>query len=188
MCDDTICRHSRAVARYAVALGLELGLTPGDLAALTTAALCHDLGKAAIPARILDKPGPLTAREYAAVKAHPVIGARALAAVGLGGEVARIVGEHHERYDGTGYPAGKHGADISIGGRIVAVADALDAMLTDRCYAARRPLACALAELARGAGTQFDPAVVAAAHRLAARDEDYFAPSSAPRPALSAAA
>jgi putative nucleotidyltransferase with HDIG domain len=188
MCDDTVDRHSGAVARYAAALGRELGLTPRDLATLTTAALCHDLGKAAIPASILDKPGPLTAEEYGVLQRHVVIGARALAAVGLGGEVARIVGEHHERYDGGGYPAGKHGAEISLGGRIVAVADALDAMLTDRCYARRRTLAAALAELARCAGSQFDPAVVAAAYRLAAGGALAFAPPAALRPALAGVA
>ena len=91
---------------------------------------------------------------------------RILAEVGLLGEVARMVGEHHERYNGSGYPAAKRGEAISIGGRVLAVADTLDSILSDRPYAQGKPLPWALDEIDRCAGTLFDPVVAAALHRL----------------------
>lgn len=164
--------HARRVAAWAVALGRELGLGPDDLAVLHTAGLLHDVGKLAVPETLLHKPGPLTPDEYEVVKRHAALGEEMLAQVPALAPVARLVGEHHERFDGTGYPRGKAGQAISLGGRILAVADALDAILSDRPYARGRPLAEAVAELDRCAGTHFDPQVVAALHRLLERDGD----------------
>ncbi len=166
--DNLVLGHSRNVAEYSALIGEELRLTPGQLALVRTAGLLHDLGKVAIPEAILHKPGTLTADEYALVKQHPATGKRILAEVDLLSEVAQMVGDHHERFDGMGYPQGIAGNAISIGGRILAVADTLDSILSDRVYARARPLAEALAELDRYAGSQFDPAVVAALHRVVA--------------------
>lgn len=173
--DNATFGHSRQVARYAVTLGRELSLPAVELAMLHTAALLHDLGKVGIPEAILHKPGRLTAEEYAIVKEHASLGEQILQEVPQLGRVARMVGEHHERYDGGGYPAGKAAEEISIGGRILAVADALDSILTDRPYSKGRPLDWALAELDRCTWSQFDPEVMAALHRIVEREgADYF--------------
>jgi diguanylate cyclase (GGDEF)-like protein/putative nucleotidyltransferase with HDIG domain len=163
--DNSVSGHSRRVARFAVAIGRELGLNPSELAVIHTAGLFHDLGKVGIPEAILHKPGRLTPEEYEVIKQHAGLGRRILSEVPQLADIAQMVGEHHERFDGTGYPKGMQGAEISIGGRILVVADALETMLTDRPYSSARSLAAALDELERCAGTQFDPAVVKAAHR-----------------------
>ncbi len=177
--DNFVWGHSRNVADYGVLLGAELGLSEEELSAVHSAGLLHDVGKVAIPERILHKPGRLTDEEFAIVKEHPITGKRILAEVELLGEVARIVGDHHERYDGYGYPHRKEGEEISIGGRIIAVADTLDSILSDRSYSDARSLAQALAEIDRCAGGQFDLLVVAALHRVVAiKGEDYFGNSA----------
>ncbi|MFN8513109.1 MAG: diguanylate cyclase [Thermomicrobiales bacterium] len=174
--DNTIAGHSERVAQYAVALGEELGLTATELAYLHTAGLLHDLGKIAVPESILHKPSRLTDAEYAVVKQHAATGERLLAAVQALPEVARMVGDHHERFDGTGYPNGERGSQISRGGRIIAVADTLDSILSNRPYSDGRPLSWALGEMDRCAGSHFDPELVAALHRIvAARGSDFFA-------------
>ena len=164
--DHSVAGHSHRVARYAVALGQELGMSPADLALLHTAGLLHDLGKVAVSEAILNKPARLSAAEYELIKHHAATGERILAEVRQLEEVARMVGEHHERYDGSGYPAGKRSGAIHVGGRILAVADALDSMLADRPYSQGKGLAYALAELTRCAGTHFDPQIVAVLQRL----------------------
>ncbi len=166
--DNTVAGHSERVARYAVALGQELGLLPKELAYLHTAGLLHDLGKIAVPEAILHKPSHLTEEEYAVVKQHAATGERILSAVEALPDVARMVGDHHERFDGSGYPHGERGATITKGGRIIAVADTLDSILSDRPYSQGRSLAWALTELDRCAGSHFDPEVVAALHRVVA--------------------
>ena len=139
------------------------------------------MGKVSIPEAILHKPERLTPEEYEIVKEHTRVGERILAEVGPLTEVARMVGEHHERFDGSGYPRGKAGAEISLGGRIVAVADSLDSILSDRPYSKGRSLAWALAELDRCAGTQFDPLVVEALHRVVQEEGAEFFVKSNPR-------
>jgi putative nucleotidyltransferase with HDIG domain len=167
--DNSTFGHSRQVAWYAEHVGRQLGLGERDLNTLRTAALLHDLGKVGVPEPILKKPARLTSEEYEIIKQHAALGERILGTVSELGPVARAVGEHHERFDGSGYPQGKRGDEITLAGRIVAVADTLDSILSDRPYSRARPLAAALAELDRCAGSHFDPAVVAAVHALVAQ-------------------
>ncbi|HEY8601732.1 MAG TPA: diguanylate cyclase [Thermomicrobiales bacterium] len=173
--DQAVAGHSDRVARYAIALGEEMGLTPRELAYLHTAGLLHDLGKIAIPEAILHKPAKLTTEEFAVVKEHAATGERILSEVQPLLEVARMVGDHHERFDGGGYPNAEAGMAITRGGRILAVADTLDSILSDRPYSKGKPLAWAIDEAERCAGTHFDPEVVAALQRvLAKRGPQFF--------------
>jgi diguanylate cyclase (GGDEF)-like protein/putative nucleotidyltransferase with HDIG domain len=165
--DNSTYGHSRQVANYAVAIAREMEMAEAEIETLRTAALLHDLGKVGVPEAILKKPARLTPEEYTIIKEHAALGERILAEVEELGRVARAVGEHHERFDGTGYPQGKAGEAISLAGRILAVADTLDSILSDRPYSRARPLDVALAELRRCSGQQFDPRVVAVALRLA---------------------
>ncbi len=177
--DNAVSGHSKQVSRYAVALGRELGLTPSELALIQTAALLHDMGKVGIPEAILNKPDRLTNEEYEIVKQHAVIGERIIGEVLPLADVARMVGEHHERFDGKGYPRGKSGDGITLGGRIIAVADTLDSILSDRPYSKGRGLTWALAEIERCSGTQFDPAVVKALARVVRSEgPDFFVNSA----------
>lgn len=165
--DRSVYGHSYQVARYSVALAEEMGLTPEVVQRIRIAALLHDLGKIGISEGILHKPGRLTADEYAVIQRHAGLGAEILSQVRALEDVARMVGEHHERFGGGGYPDGKAGEEITIGGRIIAVADTMDTILSDRPYARARPLSRALEEVRRCSGEQFDPQVVDALLRLA---------------------
>lgn len=154
--------HTLRVTAYAAAICHGLGLDGGATAEIVHGASIHDVGKVAIPDAVLQKPAALTAAEYAQIQTHTVIGARICAAFGSESTIVRIVRHHHERVDGRGYPDGLVGAAIPLGARIVAVADAYDAMTSDRSY---RPAMAgweAKQELRRGAGSQWDPAVVTA--------------------------
>ena len=143
------------------------------------AAELHDVGKLGIPDAILDKPGPLDDDEWRLMRQHTVIGERILNADPVMQPVARLVRSSHERWDGDGYPDGLAGAAIPLGARIIAACDALDAMTSDRCYQGARPMAEALSELRRCAGTQFDSDVIAA---LCARLEAALTPAAPPAP------
>ena len=155
--------HSERVRAYSQMIGEELGLSEAEIDNLRWAALLHDIGKLEIPFEILNKPDRLTAVEYETIKRHPGIGARLTAPLaGWLGESVRAVGEHHERWDGYGYPNGLRGTDISLAARIVAVADTFDVMTSVRSYKKPGTAAEARAELARCAGTQFDANVVRA--------------------------
>jgi HD-GYP domain-containing protein (c-di-GMP phosphodiesterase class II) len=166
--DNSVSGHSRRVARYAVAIGKERGLNASELAVVHTAGLFHDLGKVGIPEAILHKPATLTSDEYSVIKEHAALGERILSEVPQLADIAQMVGEHHERFDGTGYPKGLASEQISLGGRILVVADALETMLADRPYATGRSLDAALAEIDRCSGGQFDPEIVQAMHRAVA--------------------
>jgi diguanylate cyclase (GGDEF)-like protein len=177
--DRAAVGHSARVARFAVAIGEELGCAPDELAYLHTAGLFHDFGKIVVPEAILQKDGRLTAREEALVKAHAAHGERILAKVKSLAEVARMVGDHHERFDGGGYPHGERGAEITRGGRVIAVAEALASLLADLPGPRDQALARALEELRRNAGTRFDPEIVAAAQRaVTTRGEAFFTTAS----------
>ena len=153
--------HSQRVAELAVRVAERMGLTQEQVELTRLAASLHDLGKLAIPEEILRKPGPLTDPERLVLERHPQIGYRMLESLGVT-PVAEWVLHHHERWDGTGYPDGLHGEDIPLGARIIFVADAFDAMTSDRVYRNKLSVEAALAELDDCAGSQFDPQAVAA--------------------------
>jgi putative nucleotidyltransferase with HDIG domain len=165
---DHTAHHSRRVRRIALAVATELGLQAGKLAAVGQAALFHDIGKLSVPDEILLKPAGLTAKEWELMRCHSDEGARMLEAVGLFVEAVPAIRHHHERFDGTGYPAGLAGEDIPLAARIVHVADALDSMLTTRVYRPGRSPEEAMAEVRRGAGSQFCPSCVGALERTVA--------------------
>ena len=154
--------HSALVARHAAGIAQRLGWGGADLAYLRVAAMLHDVGKVSLPDQILRKPGPLDEREYEEVKLHPVIGAEFVNRVDGLSLIALWIKHSHEHFDGSGYPDGLSGDDIPLASRIVLVADAYDAMTSDRPYRDAIPQDEALAELRRHAGTQFDPRCVAA--------------------------
>lgn len=160
--------HSQAVARLTEAIANELGLPEDLVQQLTLAGLLHDLGKIAIPDSILKKPGPLAPDEARLVQAHVRFGHSLLEGLGID-PVDTWVLHHHENWDGSGYPDGLSGEDIPFGSRVILVADAFDAITTDRSYREASSLNEALVELYRGAGKQFDPAVVAALERCVGR-------------------
>ena len=153
--------HSRDVVDLTLAVADELGLSARERREAEFAALLHDVGKVRVPNEIINKPGPLTPEEWAVMKTHTIEGERMLEKVGgLLGEVGRVVRSCHERWDGDGYPDGLAGERIQLAARIVSCCDAFNAMTTDRPYRAALPIAEAIAELERNAGTQFDPLVV----------------------------
>jgi len=156
--------HSQRVADLAARIAGRLGCDAEQIELTRLAASLHDLGKLAIPEEILRKPGPLTDPERLVLERHPQIGFRMLETLGVD-PLAEWVLHHHERWDGAGYPDGLSGEAIPLGARIIFVADAYDAMTSDRVYRERLPEAEALAELEACAGTQFDPQVVAALAR-----------------------
>jgi diguanylate cyclase (GGDEF)-like protein len=153
--------HSYMVGELAARVARRMGLDSEAIELTRLAGSLHDLGKLAIPEEILRKPGPLNEAERLVLERHPQIGFRMLDSLGVE-PVATWVLYHHERWDGDGYPDGKTGAEIPLGSRILFVADAYDAMTTDRVYRSRLSHEHAIAELERCAGTQFDPEVVAA--------------------------
>jgi putative two-component system response regulator len=163
--------HVERVTIYAVATGAQMGLRDDELRTLAVAGLLHDVGKIGIPDHLLTKPGALTADEYTVMKQHPLIGAAILErSESLRDAVPGIL-HHHERWDGGGYPQGLAGDAISVAGRIVAVVDTYDAIVTSRPYRAMRPETVALQELRRCCGGQFDPRAVDAFFR--ARGEGF---------------
>ena len=159
---DDLDEHVGGIAAAAERVGEELGLTGVWLQELGHAADLHDIGKVAVPASILSKPGALTAEEWEFVERHPVIGERILAAAPSLAGAARIVRSTHERYDGTGYPDRLAGDEIPLEARIIAVCDAYHAMTSERPYRDAVGHVQALDELRRCAGGQFDPGVVEA--------------------------
>lgn len=167
--DDYTGGHVERVARLAAATGREMGLEGPELRALWVGALLHDVGKIGVPDEILRKPGALTEAEYAEMRRHPATGAAIMERSSFLRPGLPAVLHHQERWDGGGYPAGLRGEEISLQGRIVAVVDTFDALITHRPYRAAAPEADALAEIRRCAGTQFDPAVVEAFERAAAK-------------------
>jgi putative nucleotidyltransferase with HDIG domain len=153
--------HSRRVALLAMQVGEALGLPPATLRHLAVGGLLHDVGKLSVAGDILRKPGALTDEEYAEVKRHPEAGVRLLRELGgFPAAVHSLVGEHHERLDGAGYPAGLAGEELAIGPRILAVCDVYDALVSDRVYREAWTSERALALLREQAGSAFDPACV----------------------------
>jgi diguanylate cyclase (GGDEF)-like protein len=153
--------HSERVADLAARVAIRIGLSPEQVELTRLAGRLHDLGKLAIPEEILRKAGELTDSERLVLERHPQIGFRMLDSLGVD-PVADLVLHHHERWDGAGYPDGLRAEQIPLGARIIFVADAYDAMTSDRIYRPKRSHRAALAELERCAGSQFDPGIVAA--------------------------
>jgi len=155
-------KHAERVAAYGMALASAAGLDIEGSPQIEFGFLLHDVGKVAVPDAILFKTSALTEEEYTLVRRHPVIGTEILRDVDFLGEGKLVVRHHHERWDGSGYPDGLTGEAIPLAARVFAVADALDALTTDRPYRPAVPFPAARREVVRGSGTQFDPAVVAA--------------------------
>jgi HD-GYP domain-containing protein (c-di-GMP phosphodiesterase class II) len=166
--DPSTALHSRTVGQLARASALEMGLPADRVERIQAAGVLHDLGKLGIADAILFKPGPLDDGEWKEMKRHPEVGARILEHAGMH-DIAAWVRAHHERVDGRGYPAGLTGEKISLEARILAVADAYEAMTADRPYRAGMPMEAACAELWACAGSQFDPDVVEAFIRALSR-------------------
>jgi diguanylate cyclase (GGDEF)-like protein/putative nucleotidyltransferase with HDIG domain len=158
--DQTTHCHVRRVQIYAQGMGEAFGLAKPDLAALKSGALLHDIGKLAVPAHILNKPGRLTAAESEKMKIHPIVGAQILSRVDFPFPVVPIVRHHHEQWDGQGYPDGLAGEQIPITARIFSVIDCFDSVREDRPFRPGMMREEAIAMLRRGSGTHFDPNVV----------------------------
>ena len=154
--------HSERVTNLALKIGEVFDFDPEELETLQRGALLHDVGKIGIPASILDNPGKLTDEEYSVIKRHPAVGARILEPIKAYSEVIPVVVQHHERFDGKGYPQGLAGEDISLGGRILAICDVFDALVSDRPYRPGWELERVIELIKQEAGKQFDPKVVEA--------------------------
>jgi putative nucleotidyltransferase with HDIG domain len=167
--------HSAHVATYARDIAERLGLSTEEQRLVHLCGLVHDIGKIGLPPGLLEKPGPLSLDERRQMEQHPVIGERILAKVDDYAEIARIVRHHHERVDGHGYPDGLAGDEIPLLSRIIAVADAYDAMTSDRPYRGPMPSRVARLRLAQAVGSQFDTNVILAFEALLAGQSQYSA-------------
>jgi HD-GYP domain-containing protein (c-di-GMP phosphodiesterase class II) len=171
--DASTEEHTRRVALLAARVGEELKLGPAQRRHLAVGGLLHDIGKLGVPLDILNKPGPLDDDEFAEIRRHPESGRRLLDELGGFSETVRgLVSDHHERLDGTGYPRGLQGCDLTIETRILAACDVYDALVSDRVYRAAWAPERALALLHEESGTGFDPKVVEALERVVTPSED----------------
>ena len=166
MRDPYTAGHQERVTQLACAIAQEMGLSENRLEGLRVAGTLHDVGKVSVPAEILSKPTTLTPTEFGLVKVHPQSGYEILRAIDFPWPVADIVLQHHERMDGSGYPQGLRGDAIALEARILAVADVIEAIVSHRPYRAAQPMATALNEVVRAAGTLYDADVVAACRKL----------------------
>jgi putative two-component system response regulator len=162
--------HSERVVTFSLRLGRELGLDKAQMTALEFGSLLHDIGKIGVPDAILRKPAKLDEEEWARMREHPLHGQQILREIEFLEGAARVVAQHHERWDGSGYPFGLRGEEIDLNARIFSVADAFDAMISDRVYRRGRSYEAAAEELDNWSGRQFDPQVVAAFHRVPRED------------------
>ncbi len=158
--------HSTNVAKYAVAIARDMGLSPTQLEEIHIAAILHDVGKIGISERIISKPDPLTSEEYDIMKDHPAHGIRILEPIGFAPSIMGAIYQHHERYDGSGYPQGLKGDSISVSARILNVADTIDAMVSERPYRGTIPAEAVVRELEKEEGMQFDPVAARSARKL----------------------
>ncbi|GHH89523.1 metal-dependent phosphohydrolase [Streptomyces capitiformicae] len=161
--------HSERVGQASMMIARELGMDDERTEVLRFAGILHDVGKLGVPTRLLRKDGPLTPEERRVIELHPEYGHEMVRGISFLGEARAAVLHHHERLDGSGYPCGLVGSQIPEFARVVAVADAFDAMTSTRSYRRARPVAAALAELERCAGAQFDPVMVGALGRALGR-------------------
>ena len=162
--------HSERVVTYSLRLGREYGLDSERMKALEFGSLLHDIGKIGVPDAILRKPAKLTDEEWIRMREHPAHGQQILRGIEFLEKASHVVAQHHEQWDGSGYPLGLSGEDIDICARIFAVADAFDAITSDRVYRRGKSYEAAAEELDEWAGKQFDAKVVAAFHRVPKSD------------------
>ncbi len=160
--DAYTCGHSERVALCARELAIKANLSSEIVERVYMAGLLHDVGKIGVPEAVLQKPGKLTPEEFDQMKLHPEIGARILGDVKQLEDIIPGVLYHHEKWDGTGYPSKKKGEEIPIFGRLICLADCFDAMTSNRTYRRALPFETAMSEIAKGAGTQFDPVLAKA--------------------------
>jgi putative nucleotidyltransferase with HDIG domain/PAS domain S-box-containing protein len=164
--DPYTAGHQRRVAALAAAIAADMGMPDATVERIRTAGLMHDIGKVSVPAEILSKPGPLTDVETQLVRLHAEAGFRIVESAHLRGPIARIIHEHHERCDGSGYPIGLTGDDLLPESKVLMVCDVVEAMVSHRPYRAARSLDEAMAEIEGGSGTAYDPDVVASCVRV----------------------
>jgi putative nucleotidyltransferase with HDIG domain len=162
--------HSERVVSYSLRLGREYGLSSEEMKSLEFGSLLHDIGKIGVPDSILRKPAKLTEEEWVRMREHPVHGQQILRGIEFLQGAARVVAQHHEQWDGSGYPLGLRAEEIDICARIFAVADAFDAITSDRVYRRGKSYEAAAQELDDWAGRQFDPKIVEAFHRVPKED------------------
>lgn len=175
--------HSERVVSYSLRLGREYGLNSDQMKSLEFGSLLHDIGKIGVPDAILRKPAKLTEEEWERMREHPLHGQQILRGIEFLQGAARVVAQHHEKWDGTGYPIGLSGEDIDMCARIFSVADAFDAITSDRVYRRGKSYEAAAQELDDWAGRQFDPKVVEAFHRVPREDwEELHRRSLLPKP------
>jgi putative nucleotidyltransferase with HDIG domain len=175
--------HSERVVSYSLRLGREYGLNSEQMKALEFGSLLHDIGKIGVPDSILRKPAKLTEEEWVRMREHPLHGQQILRGIEFLQGASRVVAQHHEKWDGTGYPLGLRNEDIDICARIFSVADAFDAITSDRVYRRGKPYEAAAQELDDWAGRQFDPKIVEAFHRVPKEDwEELHRLSLMPKP------
>ncbi len=160
--DPYVTGHQKRVSQLACTIAKEMGLTAWQIDGIRVAGLLHDIGKVTVPTEILTKPGKLSRIEISMIQDHPKVAFDILKNVEFDWPIARIVVQHHERLDGSGYPDGISGKDILMEAKVLAVADVVEAMSSDRPYRPALGVEKALAELARGDGTLYDSEVVRA--------------------------
>jgi response regulator RpfG family c-di-GMP phosphodiesterase len=168
--DKETSGHSERVVTFSLRLGHELGLDKDAMRDLELGALMHDIGKIGVPDAILHKPAALTESEWAKMRLHPIHGQNILKSIPFLDGAARIVAQHHEKWDGSGYPQGLKGEAIDIGARIFSVIDAFDAIVSNRVYRSGQSYDAALAEIEKYSGSQFDPMVVEAFKSVPSED------------------
>ena len=175
--------HSERVVTYSLRLGREYGLNSAEMKSLEFGSLLHDIGKIGVPDSILRKPAKLTEEEWVRMREHPLHGQQILRGIEFLQGAARVVAQHHEQWDGSGYPVGLRGEEIDVCARIFSVADAFDAITSDRVYRRGKSYEAAAQELDDWAGRQFDPKVVEAFHRVPKEDwEELHRLSLLPKP------
>jgi putative nucleotidyltransferase with HDIG domain len=162
--------HCTRVSHGASMIAEEIGMGPERVRAIRYAGMLHDVGKLGVPTKVLQKDGPLTEEEFAAIQLHPMRGLEIVRGIGFLDEAYAGIMHHHERHDGTGYPMGLAGDEIPEFAKVIAVADAFDSMTSDRSYRGARPVPEAVEELRKSAGTHFDPVMVAAFVRALERE------------------
>ncbi len=176
--DPTTASHATRCSSYVAKLAAELDLDARQTSIIRLASLLHDIGKLAVPDRLLFKPGPLDEEEWAEMKGHTTAAVDILSSVPSISDIIPTVLHHHEQFDGSGYPDGLAGEDIPLGSRILLVTDAFDAMTTDRPYRSAMPAAEAIKEIERNRGGQFDPAIVDAFLTALSRERRFTVPGT----------